>query len=135
MKGITMLKLVIVGAAFAVSSNAFATSSYLCKGPKLSPMDADPVTIAWSVGTASPMPRRIDVGVRGALSFGDGAKNMETIDGFWFSSKRIWIHLAIDTKPFLILKALRTADNSVNEYKGEMTLEGKKHPVVCQERG
>jgi hypothetical protein len=57
---------------------------------------------------------------------------METIDGFWFSNKRIWIQLAIDTKPFLILKAVRTSDL---EYKGEMILEGKKHPVVCQERG
>lgn len=127
-----MLKLLLLGAVLASSSTAFATSSYQCRGPKLSPTDANPVTIGWNVGTATPMPRRIDLGYKGTMTFGEGSKSMETIDGFWFSSKRIWIQLAVDTKPFLILKAVRTSDL---EYKGEMILEGKKHPVVCQERG
>lgn len=127
-----MFKFLIAAVALVASSQAFATSTYVCVGPKLSSMDTDPVTVSWNVGTASPMPSKIALGFKGALVFGSDSR--ATIDGFWFSSKRIWIKLSKDSKEMVILKAV-SADGSGDTYKGEMILSGTKYPVTCSQRG
>ena len=127
-----MFKYLLAVSAFFASSVGFATSTYSCVGAPIS-SEPEPLTVSWNVGTVSSLPSQIMVGGRGGVLPFDRNSAERTIEGFWHTQKRIWIHVALDSKSYLVLKAV---NDGTNKYVGEALFAGKKKvSVTCSERG
>lgn len=127
-----MLRYGLATLGILVSSQAFATSTYVCSSTSRRPTGDAELTASWNVGTVSKIPSTVFVGYKGALVY--GKDSMTAVDGFWMSDKRLWIELrGTEPAPSMIIKAVNSGED---RWTGEARLSnGQKLAVTCIQRG